>query len=144
MSIVQFANICDSTILLTADAGRTALTKSISYLKSIGVNLPGISKFQVPHHGSRRNLSSAILDELIGPKLPIPLLEDQQKGIAMISASKEDDDHPRKATVRALIHRGYAVKTTKGVNLYTGFNVPPRADYGPAPSLPYPDEEESD
>lgn len=142
MSVVQFATICNETILLTGDAGRNALNISIAYLRKMGINIPSIRKFHVPHHGSRRNVSSKILDTLIGTKLSLPLVDGQEKGIAMISASKDDDDHPRKTTVRALIHRGFKVSVTKGSNFFVGYDVPKREGYSPIVGLSYPDEEE--
>ena len=69
MSVVQYANLCERKILLTADAGRSALTEAVDYAQSAGLLLPGIDEFQVPHHGSRRNVSSDILDRWLGEKL---------------------------------------------------------------------------
>jgi beta-lactamase superfamily II metal-dependent hydrolase len=141
-SVVQYVNMCEDKILLTADAGRNALEISIGYLKTINVTLPGINTIQVPHHGSRRNISSKILNELIGQKLQAPLPEGRNNGNALISASKEDEDHPRKTTIRAFIHRGYKVGVTKGNNICISKNAPTRNDYSPIDGLPYPDEEE--
>ena len=62
MSVIQYANLCSEKILLTADAGRDALTEAADYAPWAGLILPGINRFQVPHHGSRRNLSTEILN----------------------------------------------------------------------------------
>ena len=69
MSVVQYANLCGSKILLTADAGRSALSEAAEYAPYIGLTLPGINQFQVPHHGSRRNVSTEILDRWLGKRL---------------------------------------------------------------------------
>ena len=39
MSVVQYANLCDRKILLTADAGRGALTEAADYAPSVGLTL---------------------------------------------------------------------------------------------------------
>ena len=101
MSVVQYANLCDKRILLTADAGRGALTEAADYAPSVGLELPGINTFQVPHHGSRRNVSTEILDCLLGERLSEKPEELPNEFKAIISASKDDEDHPRKAVIRA-------------------------------------------
>lgn len=32
---------------------------------------PGIDRFQVPHHGGRHNVTTQLLDELLGRRLPV-------------------------------------------------------------------------
>lgn len=113
MSIIQYANICENRILLTGDAGRMALSEAATYAPYIGLNLPGIDKFQVPHHGSRRNVSTEILDLWLGPKLDKKPEKGKGKFSAIISASKKDTDHPRKAVIRGVIHRGANVVSTE-------------------------------
>ena len=39
MSVIQFAELNNKTILLTVDAGRISLDKAYSYSKSIGISL---------------------------------------------------------------------------------------------------------
>ena len=141
MSVIQFAELNNKTILLTGDAGRISLDKAYSYYsKSIGVSLPYIDYFQVPHHGSRHNLNSALLDKWLGKK---ENTQTQPFFTAVISASENDDNHPRKVVVRSLIHRGAKVLATKGSNLRLQVNAPYREDYYPAIPLTYPDSEET-
>ena len=61
MSVVQFAELCGERILLTADTGRYGLAEMINYAPRIGLRLPGIGRFQVPHHGGRHNVSTELL-----------------------------------------------------------------------------------
>lgn len=142
MSVVQYANLCGDKVLLTADGGREALAEAADYAIFAGLNLPGIDKFQVPHHGSRRNVSSEILDRLLGRVLPYQLPEGGEQFAAIVSASKDDKDHPRRAVVRACIHRGGKVYSTEGGGICTGSNNPQRAGWVAAPKLPYPQEQE--
>ncbi len=142
MSVVQYANLCGIKVLLTGDTGRAGLTEAAEYAPSAGLELPGIDRMQVPHHGSRRNVSTEILDRWLGPCLQSELAKGQQSFVAIVSAAKKDKDHPRNAVVRAFIHRGAKLITTEGVNLRTGHNAPDRKDWSPATPVPYPTEQE--
>lgn len=144
MSVVQYAVLANRKILLTADAGREGLNEAIAFAPYVGLLLPGIDRFQVPHHGSRRNLSSEILDRLLGPRLPSPVASGQEHFAAIISSAKEDAAHPRKAVVRAMVHRGARVIATEGETTQTSVNAPPRRGWSVADSLPYPEEQEKD
>lgn len=141
MSVVQYALMCGERILLTGDAGRGGMTEAADFAPYAGLQLPGISKFQVPHHGGRRNLSTAMLDRWIGPRLPAALPSGSFNFVAMISSAKEDTDHPRKAVVRALLHRGAFVATTENSSFRVQKNSPAPA-WNPMTNVPYPDEQE--
>lgn len=143
MSVVQFAELCSKKILLTGDAGRTALTDAADYAPILGLSLPGIDRIQIPHHGSRRNVSTEILDRWLGERLPSKPAEGDEAFTAIVSAAIDDEDHPRKAVLRGFIHRGGAVKSTKGKTLRTSHNAPEREGWSSAPSIAYPDEHET-
>lgn len=139
MSVVQYANLCDQRILLTGDAGRTGLDIAATFAEAIGIAIPGINRFQVPHHGSRRNVSSELLDRWLGDRKAV-----QEEGAftAIISASKEDTDHPRRAVVRACIHRGANVYTTENAGLCSSQNAPDREGWSAATPASYPEDQE--
>lgn len=142
MSVVQFANLVDDRILLTGDVGRGGLTEAANYAPNAGLALPGIDKFQVPHHGSRRNVSSEVLDQWLGPKVP-----ENQAGTkfkAFISSAKADAHHPRKAVVRAVYHRGGKVYATEGQSIRTHRNAPARKGWNTVTPMEYPTEQEHD
>ncbi len=139
MSVVQYANLLGHKILLTGDTGRVGLTEAADYAPCVGLTLPGIDKFQVPHHGSRRNVSTEVLDRWLGNIKPN---QGEQTFTAVISAAKNDDDHPRKAVIRAMIHRGGGVYSTKtGFDLTIRQNAPDRG-WMTAPSTAYPEDQE--
>lgn len=140
MSVVQYALLCGEKVLLTADTGREGLQEVIDYAPWVGLNLPGIDRFQVPHHGSRRNVSTELLDKILGKRLDYPSVSNFS---AIISSAKEDEDHPRKAVVRAMHHRGARVHTTEGTNICVGRNTPDRAGWISTPGIPYPDDQEN-
>ena len=146
MSVIQYANLCNQKILLTADAGCVALDEAADYAPTAGLSLPNIDRFQVPHHGSRRNLSTDILDRWLGEILPESERPEEGTGsfTAIISASEDDDDHPRNVVVRACIHRGAEVVSTEGSNLRTKRNAPKRDGWTAATPLDYPSDQEED
>lgn len=142
MSIVQYAQIAGEKILLTGDTGRAGLTEAANYAPLVGLVLPGIDRFQVPHHGSRRNVSTETLDRWLGPKLGSKLADGAENFTAIISSAKADKDHPRRAVVRACIHRGAKVITTEGKSIRTQMNAPKREGWTAVTPLTYPDDQE--
>jgi hypothetical protein len=142
MSVVQYANLCGKKILLTADAGRLALEEAAQYAPSVGLILPGVDKIQIPHHGSRHNVSTDLLDRWLGPRSRSRPNDGEETFEAIVSAAKRDKDHPRKAVIRGFIHRGARVLTTQGASIRINSNAPSRAGWEPATPLPYPDYEE--
>jgi hypothetical protein len=141
MSVVQYANIAGHRILLTGDAGRDAMTEAADYAPTVGLFLPGIFRFQVPHHGGRRNLSSDIVDRWLGPRFPSILPAGQETFTAMISSAKEDTAHPRNAVLRAMLHRGAFVGTTEDGPMRVAMNSPAPA-WSSMKNVAYPDEQE--
>ncbi|MDG4813466.1 competence protein ComEC [Hydrogenovibrio sp. 3SP14C1] len=142
MSVVQYAYLNSQKILLTGDSGRRGLTETIGYSPMAGLSLPGIHKLQVPHHGSRRNLSSDLLDQIVGSRLKTAPDEDDYTFSAVISAGKEDKKHPRNVVTRAMHHRGGKPLSTKGNTLRVSKNAPKRDNWSSATHLEYPDDQE--
>ncbi len=142
MSVVQYANLCGIKILLTADAGRAALEEAADYAPFVGLTLPGIARIQVPHHGSRHNVSTPILDRWLGPRLAVQPQSGEESMTAIVSAAKKDEDHPRKVVIRAFIHRGAKVVTTERGIICVGQNNPPRERWVTATPVAYPEEQE--
>ena len=138
-SIIQFSEMCGKKILMTGDAGVGALEEAYEYALALGVGLPGIDRFDVPHHGSRRNVSPDVLDKWLGPKLPSK--SEDPTISAIVSANQNDKDHPKKAVIRALIHRGAKVVQTNGTTR-TSMNAPDREGWSAATPLEYPSDME--
>ena len=147
MSVVQYASLCDKKILLTGDVGREGLSEAADFAPHIGLQLPGIDRFDVPHHGSRRNVSTELLDKWLGPRLRQKRPAGEGSFCALISANPDDKRHPRRAVVRALIHRGGDVvqtTVTRGGYLQTSVNAPQRDNAVPAKPLTYPKDQEEE
>ncbi|WP_342723920.1 hypothetical protein AAFG07_33235 [Bradyrhizobium sp. B097] len=141
MSVVQFAYLNGQKIVLTGDAGRGALTEAAEYAPQAGLFLPGVDRFQVPHHGGRRNVSTDLLDRWLGPRLASMLPDGEERFTAMISAATEDEDHPRKAVLRAMRHRGALIWTTED-GAFSVFNNAPQRGWNTVRNKAYPDEQE--
>lgn len=129
-SVVLFGTVADRGILFTGDAGVVGLSAAAGYAEARGVSIPKHIKFaQVPHHGSRNNVSSSVLDRLLGARSAIPLVD--TRVTAFVSAAKESEIHPRKAVVNAFIRRGAKVISTKGQTIRHHHNMGVRNGWGP-------------
>ena len=88
--VVQLGQFEDRKVLLTADVGPVGLNEAADFAASIGLLSPP-SLVQVPHHGSRRNVTPYGLDRWLGPiKARIT-----KTGTAFVSVGKTKTDYPR-------------------------------------------------
>lgn len=141
MSIVQYAHLNNDRILLTADTGRDGLQEVIDYAPFVGLQLPGVDRFQVPHHGGRHNVTSELLDQIIGPRFATQPTNAHFH--AYISSALADEDHPRKVVVRAVMHRGGNVFATEGKSIRSSSaGAPPRYGWSAITPASYPTEYE--
>lgn len=140
MSVVQYANICEKRILLTGDTGRDGLTEAAAYAPNVGLNLPGLWMFQVPHHGGRHNINTEVLDVWLGERLPTPA--STYSFNALCSSAKADEHHPKKSVIRAIHHRGGHFAATEGQNLCLAHGI--NRGWSAVPQWPYPEEHEED
>ena len=69
-STVLYGRFGATSVLLTADAGVNALTWANNFAQQSGIDLSTLNLVQVPHHGSRSNVTPSVLDQLVGSKLP--------------------------------------------------------------------------
>jgi hypothetical protein len=141
MSVVQYGSLNGREILLTGDAGREALQEVIDYAPYVGVAFPGIDLFQVPHHGGRHNVSTEILDRLLGERLSAP--PESTHWNAICSSAAADEDHPRKSVVRAMMHRGGKFAATEGRTICFSKGIA-REGWNTVTPTPYPLEQEGD
>jgi hypothetical protein len=107
-SIVQLGVIDGHRILLTADVGPDGLNEAGNYAFSRGLLVPP-HVVQIPHHGSRRNVTPTVLDRWLG-SYPAP----QTRGHAYVSVGKDAYKYPRRRVKNAFIRRGYEVHATRG------------------------------
>jgi beta-lactamase superfamily II metal-dependent hydrolase len=124
-SVVMYGDFDGQKVLLTGDAGIVALARAHAYATSIGLRLDDLWMLQVPHHGSRNNVTPTILNLIKGK-------------CAIASAAAQDDLHPRRVVTNALRRRGAKVYATKGVSLrlHAGMGERPGWDT-PAVEIPF-------
>ena len=123
-SVVLYANFGDNGVLLTGDAGRLALTRAILYAGAHGVSLKGLNCVQIPHHGSRRNVSPSVLNHITAQ-------------IALVSVAPKSTTHPRRKVTNAFKRRGARVFRTNGGLLNYTINWPRRTGIYDAPEIPF-------
>jgi len=108
--IVQYGVLGSGRLLLTADAGPIALREAAEYAATIGFK-DALTFMQVPHHGSRRNVTPSVLDALLGTRTTDSSLK---RGSACVSVgSKAASEYPRRSVANAFRRRGYPVFATK-------------------------------
>lgn len=133
-SVILLIQVDGEQILLTADAGVPALTRACRRAAALGIDLKKCCFYQVPHHGSRRNIGPAVLDAMVGPKLPFG---SGSKATAYVSAAPEaGPKHPSAKVTNAFRRRGVQVVATQGKTLCYSRNSPQRYGWGPASALP--------
>jgi beta-lactamase superfamily II metal-dependent hydrolase len=139
MSVVQHISVSNRSFLLTGDTGRDGLTDSANFAEYIGIDLPGVFAFQVPHHGGRHNVSTETLDRWLGARLEQPPTTTNWN--AVCSSAKADEDHPRKSVVRAMLHRGAHFAATEGRTVRIAIGID-REGWKEIPQSNYPEEQE--
>lgn len=132
-SIVLDVQVDGYRLLLTGDAGAPALAAAADYLVSSGRGselLPHF--FHVPHHGSRHNLTSDVMDRLAGP-----IVGDTAERVAFVSVGAEASDFPRWEVANAFKRRGYTVNATRGSTIRWHRGAPSRHGWISLTPLPW-------
>jgi beta-lactamase superfamily II metal-dependent hydrolase len=140
-SVVMYGTIDGRGILLTGDVGVRGLHAAADYAETQGVSIPDSLKFtQIPHHGSRNNVSTSALDRIFGAR---KASNDGIKAFsACVSVAKESTTHPRKAVTNAFIRRGSHVIETRGVPVCHSYNMDSRG-WSSASTIPFSSEVEA-
>lgn len=135
-SVVLVGEIAERKVLLTGDAGIQALVATADYAEARGVSLPDAVKFiQVPHHGSRNNVSPSVLDRLIGKKKQSA--DSEIRMTAFVSAAQSSETHPRKMVINGFLRRGAKVIPTKGQAIWHHYKMGTRSGWNPVESMPF-------
>lgn len=110
-SVVLLGHMDEEKFLLTGDAGLRGLNNAIDYAESLGVGIDtDVSIYQIPHHGGRHNVSTLLLDRMIGKTVERGVERDKA---AYVMAGKESD-HPKKIVTNAYKRRGVSIFEAKG------------------------------
>lgn len=123
-SAIVLFQIDGHKLLFTGDAGKTGLHLAADYADSLGITLTDLNFFDVPHHGSKNNISSKVLKRMIGPT-------------AFISAAKDAPKHPAKKVTNGLMKHGAKVYVNRGTTLRHSHNAPTRVGWSTATQEPF-------
>jgi beta-lactamase superfamily II metal-dependent hydrolase len=127
-STITLLTVDDRRSLFTGDAGVPAMDRAWDAAEELG--LAGDLRFvQIPHHGSRRNASSAFLDRILGTP------SSANGKTAFVSVVANSDKHPSGRVVNAYIRRGCAVHATAGDTKQHHHEAPPRSGWYSATPL---------
>lgn len=132
-SVILHLGLSTYNVLLTGDAGIKALDAAYNYGISNNIQFENYNLIQIPHHGSRHNISSSIIDKITGFKCSNCV--ENRKACASVA---RDSDHPRKSVVNAFIKRRFKVSATYGNTIcYHSDNMPTREGWGPVSGLSF-------
>lgn len=121
-SVISLFSYAGQKALFTGDAGIPALKRIIDLN---GIALDDLQILQVPHHGSKRNVSPSILNSIKAKS-------------AYVSCPKNGDPkHPAKKVTNALIRRNMQPYHTKGNILCRRHKTPQRVGYSNASPIPF-------
>lgn len=122
MSIILYGDMEEQKFLFVGDAGTRALNKAIDFTEKEYIDCKKINVYQIPHHGGRRNVSTSLLDRLLGKKVS----EGYEDGRIAFALAAKNSDHPKKMVTNAYKRRGVKVFETKGETIRHQYNTPNR------------------
>lgn len=115
-SLVQLFKFDEYSALFTGDVGPVGLREAAnSAIQRALLSSPSL--FQIPHQGSRRNVTPSVLDLWLGKATNSQFAD---RGGAFCMVGKNKDDHPRKVVSNALTRRGYKVQVGRGLTTRFG------------------------
>lgn len=141
-SVVMYANFDGRGVLLTGDAGLRALSGAADYADILSIPLNQARFIQIPHHGSRKNVSPSLLNRIVGDPLQKDAVRTHTLS-AFVSASSGSSTHPRKVVTNAFRRRGAKVYGTLGKQVQHHHNMPARETWTSAKEIPFHDQVES-
>lgn len=125
-SVILYGNFGDQRILFTGDAAPNGLLIAAEFAARRGMSLQGLRLFQTPHHGSRNNLSPAVLRVI-------------SASTAFVSVAANSPTHPRRSVTNALQRRGTQVYATQGEPLRFRLNAGDRPGWTSKAPVPWHD-----
>lgn len=128
-SVVSFLQLPDINFLFTGDSGKEGISKAVEYLYSESSIIDyEVSHLQLPHHGSRKNISPEII-ERIGCS----------HYIISCPNNGEQDGHPSARLVNKILEmkpKARLYKTAGSSFIYHSSNLPIKANVVP-PMIKY-------
>jgi beta-lactamase superfamily II metal-dependent hydrolase len=128
-SAITLMTIEGVRMFFPADAGVPAIDRALDWAANSGIEATRPGFVQLPHHGSRHNASSELLDRLLGET------GQAQERTAFVNVAPEAKKHPSPRVANGFMRRGYRVHQTKGSSKRHAKDGPPRAGWGPSVPL---------
>lgn len=107
-SAVTLVEVGGHRMLFTSDAGVLAIDRAWDWLESNVGDARPPDFADLPHHGSRHNSSSALLDRILGSTGQL------QTKTAFVNVGPGAKKHPAPRVANAFMRRGYEVGATSG------------------------------
>ncbi len=123
-SVVQYSVIDDRAILLTGDAGPIGLNEAVDVAEYFNIKR-SLNFVQIPHHGSRRNVTPSVLDQWLGQMVE----RGTHRGTSFCSVGSNKPEYPRKRVKNAFLRRGYKVHSNRGKVIRHYHSMPERAGW---------------
>ena len=130
-SIVQLGIIDGRRLLLTADAGPRALEEARDVAEYLGVG-GHVNFMQIPHHGSRRNVTPATLNYWLGEPVPEG---SSPRGTSFVAVGTNKAEYPRNRVRNAFLRRGFTVCRGTTGWIRHNYGMPNREGATPLESL---------
>lgn len=126
MSVVLYGAMKDEGMLLVGDAGIRALNNAKNYASDINISLKDdVTFMQIPHHGGRHNVSTSLLNDIVGEKVEQGITT----GKTAFVCAAEESSHPLQMVVNAYVRRGVKVYTAKGNIIHHHKTMPERVGW---------------
>ncbi|WP_444927772.1 ComEC/Rec2 family competence protein [Microbulbifer sp. TRSA002] len=133
-SVITQLVIDGRRLLFTGDAGIQALEMAADQVDGCTSGAE-LKLMQIPHHGSKRNIGTTVLNRLIGE----PVIQGGSRGITAIASTAKEGEpkHPRKAVMNAFTHRGVGALATRGNAILVNHDAPQREGWAYLEPEPY-------
>lgn len=120
--------------VFTGDAGIQALEHAADQIDQC-TSGADLRFMQIPHHGSKRNIGTTVLNRLVGE----PISQGVSRNITAIASTAKNGEpkHPRKAVMNAFTHRGVNALATRGSGIRHYYNAPGRDGWNSMNPEPY-------
>ena len=127
-SVILQVTVENRRLLFTGDAGTRALKEAATYLVASGADSAPLRMIQIPHHGSRSNVGPYVLDDIVGPVMPLNYQKEDVR--AVVSCAPDGfPEHPHDRVLNEFTKRGVRCFKTCGTYFFHSFCANNRAGY---------------
>ena len=122
-SMVLYLSFDGYSALFTGDCGIEGLEKAVRFAEDNSIDITGVNHFQIPHHGSVKNISKSLVD-VISPKT------------AFVSAPTSSQKHPSRLVMNYMTkHKGIKVFHISTSTIRFNHKAPAREGWTPVKPL---------